>query len=631
MKITDLFTRIPKGSADTDGGKVSRLIQPVQPVGLAGKLNLVPGQLLQGEVVGEDSNGLLLLKLAGEIISARTPIKLEPGQQFWFEVKEAGDSPLLNLASGKGAIQDLLKEIMATRPLLVKTQSSVDASPASPSGPQSSRAPQPSPSPAAQALTEAASPSATSFPEFQEQDQSKASAQAPTSQAVQTSDRGLPLLARDGTLPPESVRLVRALVSLVNSGKGDIFSQQETVGAQKFPPLIKTITTLIRDEQIPPSLQKLEGFGHVVRPGVRPGLEAGQPRQDSRPGVAEAGSKDVQSPPTPEGGRSSLASSAAFSSAEAALAPGTIKILNALVAISGIRPPTAENQGPLQPVGNPDQNLAEILSVIGREGKIPKALQQLAPLRMLMNPAANMNEGLLAGAKQPYAGQESQPVGGGGGLSSAAFPLQYAAAQQGAEPLPGQLRLLASLMGLGPKASSSAAWHEIEEILVRIPEGEMPAATRKFASFFEAHSKLNEELAAPTGGQSDFYIMPSVFAGQAGWGEWLWSKEGPPAGNDRKSQENLVFFLEMSNLGALTIQILLREKKLRGQIIMSDQKGSELVASLLPGLQPRLEALGYDMVDFSCTCQPVNLMQELKENLHGQIGSGAVSLLDVQV
>ena len=122
MKITDLFTRIQKGSVDSEAGKTSRLIQPVQPVGIAGKLTLVPGQLLQGEVVGQDTSGLLLLKLAGEIISARTPMALEPGQQFWFEVKEAGESPLLNLASGKGAIQDLLKEIMATRPLMVKAE-----------------------------------------------------------------------------------------------------------------------------------------------------------------------------------------------------------------------------------------------------------------------------------------------------------------------------------------------------------------------------------------------------------------------------------------------------------------------------------------------------------------------------
>lgn len=91
-----------------------------------------------------------------------------------------------------------------------------------------------------------------------------------------------------------------------------------------------------------------------------------------------------------------------------------------------------------------------------------------------------------------------------------------------------------------------------------------------------------------------------------------------------------MFFLEMSNLGALTIQVILKEKKLRGQILMADKKGSELVAALLPDLQNRLEAFGYDVVDFPCSCQSLNVMQELKESLHSRAGSGSVSLLDVQ-
>ncbi len=627
MKITDLFTRIQKGSVDSGGGKTSRLIQPVQPVGIAGKLTLVPGQLLQGEVMGHDSNGLLLLKLAGEIISARTPMTLEPGQQFWFEVKEAGESPLLNLASGKGAIQDLLKEIMATRPLMVKAEQPQAASPQDTRAAAGQQPTSSTPSPAAASLQTQVGSTA--------QAQSTGEApipQASPSQVEQIRSQPLPVVGRDGALPPEGMRLVRALVSWVDAGKSEISPTGASAGSQKLPPLIKTIATLIRDEQIPPSLLKLESFAQVVKTVGRAGVESGQLQHNPLPGGPESAGKEAPLFSGQDGARPSYVPPGTTPSAGVALAPSTIKILNALVAISGIKPPTGERLSPLQPAASPDQNLAEILTVIGREGRIPENIQQLAPVKILINPGAVTKDTMFAAVEQSTVGSDPGLVAETGALSKAAFPLQYAAAQQGAEPMPAQLRLLASLMGLGPKESNPAAWREIEEILVRIPEAEMPMATRKFASFFEAHSRVNEELAGQSSGsQSDFYIMPTVFAGQTGWGEWLWSKEDQPGNNDGKSQENLVFFLEMSNLGALTIQILLKEKKLRGQIIMSDKKGSELVASLLPGLQPRLEALGYEMDDFSCTCQPVNLMQELKESLHGQIGSGTVSLLDVQV
>ncbi len=624
MKITDLFTRIQKGRVDSEGGKTSRLIQPVQPVGIAGKLTLVPGQLLQGEVMGQDSNGLLLLKLAGEIISARTPMTLEPGQQFWFEVKEAGESPLLNLASGKGAIQDLLKEIMATRPLMVKAQ------------PQAASLQDTGAAAGQQSTSSTSSPAAASLQTqvgstAQAQSTSEAPIpQASPSQVEQIRSQPLPVVGRDGALPPEGMRLVRALVSWVDAGKSEISPTVASAGSQKFPPLIKTIATLIRDEQIPPSLLKLESFAQVVKTVGRAGVESGQLQHNHLPGGPESAGKEASLFSGQDGARPSYVPPGTTPSAGVALAPSTIKILNALVAISGIKPPSGESLSPLQPAASPDQNLAEILTVIGREGRIPENIQQLAPVKILINPGAVTKDTMLAAVEQSTVGSDPGLVAETGALSKAAFPLQYAAAQQGAEPMPAQLRLLASLMGLGPKESNPAAWREIEEILVRIPEAEMPMATRKFASFFEAHSRVNEELAGQSSGsQSDFYIMPTVFAGQTGWGEWLWSKEEQP-GNNGKSQENLVFFLEMSNLGALTIQILLKEKKLRGQIIMSDKKGSELVASLLPGLQPRLEALGYDTVDFSCTFQPVNLMQELKENLHSRAGAGPVSLLDVQ-
>lgn len=617
MKITDLFSRIQKGGSGADAGKAARLIQPVQPVGHVGKLTLVPGQLLQGEVVGEDANGQLLLKLAGEIIAARTAVKLEAGQQFWFEVKEAGDSPLLDLASRKGAVQELLKDIMATRPLLVKAQASPSSSASSPLHAQTASGP-------------GAGPAAT--PPFRQASAAVSAelASAPAGQPASTL-AGPPaaVIAADGSLPPEAARLVRALVRYVNQPVSGTADQRDT-GISQPPPLIKTIVSLIREGQIPASLQKVEAFQGVVQ--TKASLVAAVPREGQGQGVVAPGGELPASPgpAAPEGTQPQVAavSGSPSSPAPAVLATDTIKILNSLVAVAGIKAPSNGDAGPLQPVANPDQNLAEILTLVARQDKIPASLQKLAPLRMLMassveSSALKAEEGLQAVSAESKEAAEQ-------GLSAAraVLPLQFAAAQQGGESLPAQLRLLASLMGMGSRNVDMEAWKEIEGILGRLSEAEMPAAARKLASFFDAHSRVNSEVAPQ--GQSDFYIMPSVFSAQAGWGEWLWSRERSPADNDSGGQENLAFFLEMSNLGALTIQVILKEKKLRGQILMSDKKGCGLVASLLPGLLERLQAFGYDVVDFPCSCQPLNVMQELKESLHARAGSGSVSLLDVQ-
>ncbi len=610
MKITDLYTLIQKGSAGSDAGKAARLIQPVQPVGHVGRLSLVPGQLIQGEVVGEDVNGLLLLKLAGEIISARTPVKLEPGQQFWFEVKDAGASPLLTLASQKGAIQDLLKDIVATRPLLVKDSSGPGPSPPLPPASGQGQVP--------------VSSAAEGMPQSQP---AVGAGEIPSVPAGQQAVSAAAVLGADGSLPPEAARLVRALVASL--GELGSANGHKDNGVPQAPALIRTIVSLVREGQIPADLLKNEAFQDVVRPRqsfasslIREAQSsvAGAPQKEQTSALpVDNKPPDLpQAPSMPKG---------ISPPGPALLAPETIKILNGLLAVAGIKAPLHGESGPLQPALNPDQNLAEILTVIAREDRLPVSLHKLAPLQLLLNSA-----GKAAAPKTDthQAGIADRNELSEQGLSAAKamLPLQFAAAQQGADSLPSQLRLLAALMGLGARSTDIKAWQDVEEMLGRLSEKEMPLAARKLASFFEAHTRVNTE-AAPQG-QSDFYIMPALFSGQAGWGEWLWSREGSVENNDSSSQENLVFFLEMSNLGALTIQVILKGKKLRGQILMADKKGSEFVALLLPGLQERLEAFGYDVMDLACSCQPLNVMQELKESLHNRAGSGPVSLLDVQ-
>ena len=297
------------------------------------------------------------------------------------------------------------------------------------------------------------------------------------------------------------------------------------------------------------------------------------------------------------------------------------------MAVSGIKVPMVGDESPLQPALNPEQNLTDILTLIARDDKIPAHLQKLSPLQVLMGIAPQSASGLKSEQLAAAFSEDKETVEQvAAAAARTLLPLQFAAAQQGADSLPAQLRLLASLMGMGSQKAEMDGLQELKEMFGgRLSEMEMPAAARKLASFFEAHTRVNAE-AAPQG-RSDFYIVPSVFACQAGWGEWLWSRESPAGNNEASGQESLVFFLEMSNLGALTIQV----KKMWGQILMADKEGSELVAALLPDLWERLAGFGYDVVAFPCSCQPLNVMQELKESLHNRVGSESVSLLDVQV
>lgn len=607
MKITDILSHIQKGGAGSETGKAAPLIKPVQPVGQAGKLQLVPGQLLQGEVVGEDVHGQVLLRLAGEIISARTPVSLEVGEQLWFEVREAGDTPLLALAARKGAVQELLRDIMALRPLLVKAASSP---PAGAQPPASTSAAEPGQKP----------------PPFQ--GAAPQSGSAVPAAAAEAASPPAPVLAADGTLPPEAARLIRAL-ALYDQGTPQTAPGGADKGDAARPlGLIKAISAMIRQGTIPPELRETAAFQGVIRPQEAPlsAAPSGSTGSGAAPSMAEEG-RLAEAPPGVAGQAGRLAAAISGESTTPRLAPQTIRVLSALVAVAGVK---MGSGGQVQPVLDPEQNLAEMISQISRADKIPLPLQKLGPLQVLMGDVLPGGDaGQESGAWQRLSLAATE-LGTPEALAAArqALPLQFVAAQQGADPLPSQLRLLASLMGLGAKSVVEEGRQEIETMFSRLVEGQRPEVAAKLASFFEGHARVNGE-AAPSG-QANFYLIPSLFTGQTGWGEWLWSREQSTDNPEAGGQENLLFFLEMSNLGALTIQVMLQDKKIRGQIAMADKEGSLLVEALLPELQERLEAFGYQVMDFSCTCQPLNIMQELKEKLQQQAGAAPVSLLDIK-
>ncbi len=147
---------------------------------------------------------------------------------------------------------------------------------------------------------------------------------------------------------------------------------------------------------------------------------------------------------------------------------------------------------------------------------------------------------------------------------------------------------------------------------------------------FETIGQLNNPVAGQD--QQDFLLFPCFFAGESGWGEWLFSfsqENGNPAGENGKY--GLTFFLEMSNLGEIQLQIYFNDDAIRGVLSAVDQKVVEYLDGALPELTERLINLDYKPVELSCKLDSVRNLQSLKEQLCKKTGQESFTLLDVTI
>lgn len=194
------------------------------------------------------------------------------------------------------------------------------------------------------------------------------------------------------------------------------------------------------------------------------------------------------------------------------------------------------------------------------------------------------------------------------------------------------LRLLTLLRPAGEvsgQAAPSAAGlpRRLAELIATIPNlASRPAAERETLTalgragrFLEAMTIMNEQI--PARQQPLFWLLPCLFALDAGAGSWLLSfaesQEEEAAGAEAFS---LVFFLEMSRLGELQIQVTVREEQLEGIFLLADQEARAHLTANLGELQERLTALGYHP---SLQCRPAAapLLPALKGALEEAAGS----------
>ena len=92
----------------------------------------------------------------------------------------------------------------------------------------------------------------------------------------------------------------------------------------------------------------------------------------------------------------------------------------------------------------------------------------------------------------------------------------------------------------------------------------------------------------------------------------------------------LSFFLEMSAIGEVQLQVAVRGKALHGEIVVGSGKVLEHMAAQLADLAGILEGLGYSPVGFSCRIGKNSMLQELKSAIEEAAQLLPVRILDVR-
>lgn len=209
------------------------------------------------------------------------------------------------------------------------------------------------------------------------------------------------------------------------------------------------------------------------------------------------------------------------------------------------------------------------------------------------------------------------------------------ATAQDAEPAPEKLlMLLSSLQGeQGAVGSKAPLLDQLAGLLAELPAegdeatgGAAMAAGRSHA-LLTAMTASNQQV--PAQHQPLFWLFPCFFAMGEGAGSWLLqtAAEEGPAG---ESNYTLSFFLDMSRLGELQLQVTVQGEQVAGVFYLADEVAVGHLRRELPELKERLAALGYQVGAFSCTVARERLLPALKNAVEQAAGLAPTRLLDVK-
>jgi hypothetical protein len=228
------------------------------------------------------------------------------------------------------------------------------------------------------------------------------------------------------------------------------------------------------------------------------------------------------------------------------------------------------------------------------------------------------------------------------GLQDQAGMLQnFANTAVGSEADSGRIIRLLAMLGSGVTAEDKGAGqveagpqrlHELIALLGRggVLDKSSAAAMQKLGLLLELQGELNGLPASAQ--QSQFLLFPCLFALGAGVGQWLFSldreEEQAAAGEERGY--TLSFFLEMSRLGEVRIQLRVKGQILQGECVVTSEAVREHLAPQLGELEGLLGKLGYDTVRFSCRVAKGSMLESLKSGIETAAQLDSVRIVDLK-
>lgn len=187
--------------------------------------------------------------------------------------------------------------------------------------------------------------------------------------------------------------------------------------------------------------------------------------------------------------------------------------------------------------------------------------------------------------------------------------------------LVGQRRGQGSEGGLDPGRDSGPAAAANRE-----PE---PPASQRLGRLVEAHAEVNQQPAVGPG--RDYLLFPVFFAGQAGRGEWLFSFD-QGGGSDEASAASTVslsFYLVMTRLGDLHLQLEASPQAIHGVFTLATAEAADHVRRHLPTLRQALQPMAAT-VALTCRSSRFDCLKAMKEELTARAGlKERFALLDV--
>ncbi|MDH3392666.1 MAG: hypothetical protein OEL66_01570 [Desulfobulbaceae bacterium] len=176
---------------------------------------------------------------------------------------------------------------------------------------------------------------------------------------------------------------------------------------------------------------------------------------------------------------------------------------------------------------------------------------------------------------------------------------------------------------LGQRISST-----LQQLAGQIDSDRAPATElQTMAKFLDAHQQLNAHHA---GKPPDFLLFPCFFAGNAGWGEWMFQMEEENGkGEEKQTTCSIDFFLQMSQLGDIRLKVFLKDSTIRGDFFVGTDSARTHLNKTLPQLVTILEGHDYHPVSLTVHPSAENLFHSFKRELEEKTNLKPFALIDV--